>query len=219
MKTQADKHIQRLSFKLALLAFLMFMFCLFVLPPLYQLFCEVTGLNGKTSNQAYIAKQDIVDHSRNITINFIAVSHNNHIWTFSAPEQSLVVHPGQITTTKFRVENTSGRWIAVQAVPSMVPINATNYFNKTECFCFNRQILAPGEQSDLGLQFIVDSELPKAIKSLTLSYTLFDISEASSKEIQAEQQHRIGLNLSRVDNLITLPNASEQNTEGNAYGR
>lgn len=80
--------------------------------------------------------------------------------------------------------------MAGQAIPSMAPKNAVDYFHKTECFCFNQQILAPGEKADLGLQFIVDQDLPKAVETITLSYTLFDVTdrmEESIEQVRAEK--------------------------------
>jgi cytochrome c oxidase assembly protein subunit 11 len=64
-----------------------------------------------------------------------------------------------------------------QAIPSIVPARAAAYFNKTECFCFNQQPLKAGEQADLPLQFVIDQALPADIHTITLSYTLFDVSE------------------------------------------
>ena len=64
-----------------------------------------------------------------------------------------------------------------QAVPSVTPFNAAEYLHKTECFCFEQQQLEQGEGLDMPLRFIVDSNLPKDVKTLTLSYTLYDVTE------------------------------------------
>ena len=68
-------------------------------------------------------------------------------------------------------------------MPSILPFNAVNYFHKIECFCFNHQPLAPGETAELDMQFTVDQDLPKQVKNITLSYTLFDITETAELKV------------------------------------
>ena len=65
--------------------------------------------------------------------------------------------------------------MSAQAVPSIAPSNAAAYFHKTECFCFTQQVLQPGQRIEMPVRFIVDRDMPKDVKHLTLSYTLFDI--------------------------------------------
>jgi cytochrome c oxidase assembly protein subunit 11 len=62
-----------------------------------------------------------------------------------------------------------------QAIPSVMPLKAAEYFHKTECFCFNQQMLEAGEAVEMPLKFIVDQDLPKDVKTITLSYSLFDV--------------------------------------------
>lgn len=71
--------------------------------------------------------------------------------------------------------------MVAQAIPSFVPSRAAPYFHKTECFCFNRQPLEAGGKADLPLQFIVDRELPGDIQTITLSYTIFDVTDSAAK--------------------------------------
>lgn len=180
--------IRRTSIKLLMLAIAMFAFCFWVMPPLYNLFCEITGINGKTSSEPYVPMSAEVDTSRTVRVKFIATKNTAMPWDFAPSQFSLDVHPGEAVTTYFLARNPTEVFMAGQAVPSMAPKNATDYFHKTECFCFNQQILAPGENAELGLQFIVDQALPKAVKSITLSYTLFDVSESSQESIEQVRQ-------------------------------
>jgi len=185
VSSSAEKRAVRLTVgKLSLLAVAMFAFCFWVLPPLYNLFCEVTGLNGKTSSKPYTAISAEVDTSRTVRVKFIATKNINMPWDFEPSVFSVDVHPGEAVVTHFVAQNPTLHYMAGQAVPSMAPKNAIDYFHKTECFCFNQQILAPGETADLGLQFIVDQALPKAVKTITLSYTLFDVSDAAQQDIE-----------------------------------
>lgn len=184
-----DKHaIRSTTAKLLVFAMVMFAFCMWVMPPLYTLFCELTGLNGKTDSTPYTVVNAEVDTSRTVRVKFIATKHTSMPWAFAPDVFSIDVHPGQAVDTKFLAHNPTKSFMAGQAVPSMAPKNATDYFHKTECFCFNQQILAPGETAELGLQFIVDQALPKAVKTITLSYTLFDVSESSEESIEQVRQ-------------------------------
>ena len=93
---------------------------------------------------------------------------------------SVEVHPGEVMDTVFLAFNPTERDMIGQAIPSLVPFKAAEYFHKTECFCFNQQILKAGEKADLPLRFIVDPDIPKNVNTITLSYTLFDVTERIS---------------------------------------
>ena len=167
--------------KLLTLAVGMLGFALFVMPPLYDAFCEVTGLNGKTRGR-YEAVPAAVDRDRLVKVQFVASNNENMPWDFQPSVVEMRVHPGEATDTVFLAHNPSDREMIAQAIPSLVPSKATAYFHKTECFCFNQQTLAAGESAELGLRFIVDPDLPSGINTITLSYTLFDVTERMAKQ-------------------------------------
>ena len=183
-KADYVKSIAWTSAKLTLLAMVMFAFCFVVMVPLYNLICKVAGLNGKTGSKAEVVVAE-VDNNRTVEVGLVAVNNENMQWEFHPSEDRLSVHPGETVTTHFYAKNPSDRIMVAQAVPSMVPSNATDYFYKTECFCFSQQVLSPHEEAELGLQFIVDPDLPKAVNSIVLSYTLFDIT-ASRQDLVEE---------------------------------
>ena len=196
------KAIRRTVVKLLAVAVAMFAFCFWVLPPLYDLFCELTGINGKTSDTPYVAVSNEVDTSRKVRVKFIATKHTEMPWGFEPEVFAIDVHPGEAVVTRFLAENPTSNYMAGQAIPSMAPKNAVNYFHKTECFCFNQQILAPGEEAELGLRFIVDQALPAAVKTITLSYTLFDVTEDAESAIEQERvahQGSLSQGLQRMD--------------------
>ena len=171
--------------KLAALAVAMFVFAYWIMPPLYTLFCEITGI--RKVGGAYTPIEEVVDQSRWVNVQFVATQNDAMPWNFKAQEHRVKVHPGKATTIKYLVENTTDVPMTAQAVPSITPYNAVSYFHKVECFCFERQPLGPGETAELGMQFIVDRELPKQVKTITVSYTLFDITGRADAEIaQAE---------------------------------
>lgn len=175
-----DNSIPVLSAKLGALVVFMFCFALFIMPPLYDLFCDITGLNGKTGDQFSQTNEWGVDTSRIIKVQFIANNNEGMPWDFEPTVQMVEVNPGEPTVIQYFAHNPTDRKMIAQAVPSVVPFKAANYFHKTECFCFNQQPLAAGESAELGLSFIVDIDLPKHVKKITLSYTLFDITQSQS---------------------------------------
>lgn len=177
MADQTRKSIVLLSAKLSALGVAMFAFAIFVMPPLYDVFCEITGLNGKTGSR-YQARAIGVDESRTITVQFMATNNEGMPWLFRPGQASIEVHPGQAVDVVYHATNSTGRDMVAQAVPSLVPFKAAQYFHKTECFCFNNQPLKAGESAELGLQFIVDLDVPPQVNTITLSYTLFDITDS-----------------------------------------
>ena len=157
----------------------MFAFAIFVMPPLYDLFCDITGLNGKTGGPAAESVNHLgVDTSRKVKVQFIATNNENMPWEFRPTIKTVDVHPGEPTVINYYAHNPTQQSMVAQAVPSVVPYKAASYFHKTECFCFNQQPLAAGESAELGLSFIVDIDIPKQVKTITLSYTLFDITDS-----------------------------------------
>ncbi len=147
----------------------------FALVPLYNLLCSVAGINGiaTASTQATIEMTQ-VDPSRLVTVEFDSTLNENLPWEIERPKEKLKVHPGEMHNISYRATNLSDKTIKVQAVPGITPWQATEYFNKTECFCFDTQTLAPGESKDMSLQFVVNRELPEKYKTITLSYTFMN---------------------------------------------
>jgi cytochrome c oxidase assembly protein subunit 11 len=108
-------------------------------------------------------------------VQFVAQNNDGMTWAFEPSDRMVKVHPGAATNTTFYAKNPSSKKMVAQAIPSVSPGRAAEYFHKTECFCFNQQTLAGGEEIDMPLQFIVDQDLPKDINTITLSYTIFDV--------------------------------------------
>ncbi len=157
------------------------MFCFgFLLVPLYDVICDVTGLNGKTGDLYVLNEAPDVDASRWVTVQFTTSNNADMPWVFSPSEVKMAVHPGEMHETYFVAKNTTDRRMVAQAVPSVAPFSVAEYFHKTECFCFNQQILEPGESVKMPLKFFVDAEIPARISKLTLSYTLFDLPEVAA---------------------------------------
>ncbi len=175
--------IRKTALKLCLIVVGMFGFG-FALVPLYDLLCEVTGLGGDPGGQyTYDPATTRVDKNRLVKVNFITNTNDGMPWSFWSEKGGVRVHPGELKEVNFYVKNTTNRRMIGQAIPSVVPISATDYFHKTECFCFNHQLLEPGEEMAMPMRFIVDSDLPKNVQSISLSYALFDVSEFAADEL------------------------------------
>lgn len=175
--------------KLGATVVLMFGFAIVIMPPLYDLFCDITGLNGKTGGPFIVetvaetetgakaaAMGSEIDTSRTIKVRFIATNNESMSWEFRPVVNTIEVHPGEPKVIHYHAYNPTGQAMTAQAVPSLSPSKAVSYFHKTECFCFNQQVLKAGESAELGLSFIVDRDIPRYVNNITLMYTLFDIS-------------------------------------------
>jgi len=173
-QTDHSKNNKKVVSKLILVVFGMFGFG-FALVPLYDVFCDITGLNGKTNETAAAYLADGIDTSRTVNVQFISRMAQGIPWKFEPIQREITVHPGEMKFIQFYAKNESNRDIVGQAVPSVSPGLAAAYFQKIECFCFTQQPLKSKEEVEMGLQFYVDPELPEDISTLTLSYTLYDI--------------------------------------------
>jgi cytochrome c oxidase assembly protein subunit 11 len=138
--------------------------------------CKSLGINGKTSNVAYdVKKNGLIDKSRWVTVEFMTMNASGVPWKFKPSIKKVKIHPGEMKRLSFYAENFSDKPMIVQAIPSVAPGVAAKYFKKTECFCFTQQQLNAHEAMDMPLLFHLDVELPKEISTVTLSYTLFDV--------------------------------------------
>ncbi|WP_275098250.1 cytochrome c oxidase assembly protein [Sedimenticola hydrogenitrophicus] len=147
----------------------------FALMPLYDLLCQVTGIQSvslRSAGEAVAEPLSIREDSRLITIKFDTSVHPNLPWDFQPLERHLQVHPGKLYQVNFAARNRSSASVTGQAIPSVAPWQATAFLNKLECFCFNRQTLAGGASVEMPLRFMISPDLPPEIRSLTLSYSL-----------------------------------------------
>lgn len=162
-----------LAARLVLFAVAMFAFGFVVLPPLYRVFCEITGFGGRGNTSALVVEQ-APDLSRSIRIEFVSTVNNYAPWQFEPDVESMTVNPGQLYYATFNATNLSDEARVGQAVPSIAPIAASEHFQKIECFCFTSQEFASNESRTLPLQFIVSPDLPEYVDTITLSYTYFE---------------------------------------------
>ncbi|MEZ8233207.1 cytochrome c oxidase assembly protein [Vibrio splendidus] len=148
----------------------------FALVPLYDVMCEALGINGKTNTVSAVQPQGMQpDYSRTVRVEFMSHIKPDMPWQFSPEVRVLEVHPGEVVQTNYIAKNLSGTSLVGQAVPSVSPGMGATYFNKMECFCFNQQPLDGYKTAEMGLIFYIEPDIPESIHTLTLSYTLFNI--------------------------------------------
>ena len=168
----------KLAKRLLLSGCLMFGFG-FALVPLYDIFCEVTGLNGKLINIGEPKVEIGVDKTRTIKVQLLAVNNVAMPWGFAANTAEISVYPGEQKMTAYTIQNRTNNFMVGQAVPSISPSEAAPYLHKINCFCFNEQPLNSKETKQMPLLFTVSPDLPAHIHTISLSYTLFDITPKS----------------------------------------
>ena len=150
----------------------------FALVPLYDIYCDITGQNGKTGRIEVSAIGDAnADVSRTIQVRFLARTNTGLPWSFEPLVETMEIHPGQLYEATFRVRSSSDKPTQGQAVPSVSPSLAAKHFNKTECFCFTRQTLEARETREMPLRFIVDKGIGDEVDAITLSYTFFSLEQ------------------------------------------
>lgn len=164
--------------KLVAIVFGMFGFG-FALVPLYDVFCDITGINGKTNETAAVYENVQIDKSRTVTVEFVTRTNTGMPWRFESNTKRVRVHPGEVHQIDFTAQNPASRDIVGQAIPSVTPGTAALYINKTECFCFEQQPLSAGAEATMPMKFYVDPQLPEEIKFMTVQYTLYDVTETA----------------------------------------
>lgn len=158
--------------KLLLIVVLMSGFA-YALVPMYRKICEVVGISDtRDVNFSAVSQADL---ARNVTVELVAAVNQNAPLRFEPIDRQVKIHPGEITTIRYRIVNTTDHVLVGQAVPSYGPARAAKYLTKLQCFCFANQIFRPHEVREMPVVFVVSRELPEGMDTITLAYTFFDI--------------------------------------------
>ncbi|WP_299782401.1 cytochrome c oxidase assembly protein [uncultured Roseobacter sp.] len=145
--------------------------------PFYDWFCRVTGFGGVTG-VSDVAPDDVLDQT--IKVRFDGSLHSEMAWTFKPVEREMEVRIGETGLAFYEAYNPTNRPIAGSASYNVTPYQAGGFFNKIQCFCFEEQILQPGERVQMPVTFYVDPEIVddrdgKYVHTITLSYTFYEI--------------------------------------------
>lgn len=183
MSATGEGHVtsdnRRMLVKLSIVASLMFGFG-YALVPFYKQICLALGLNSLVPVATATSENTQIDYSRTISIELDANAHNLP-WRFRPLQGHVDIHPGELMTIEYEITNNRNYAITGQAVPSYGPQLAGQYFNKLECFCFTKQTLAAGETRRMPVVFLIDPKLPADVKTITLSYTFFEVAGMGGK--------------------------------------
>ena len=145
--------------------------------PFYNWFCSVTGFGGTTS-VSEVASDEILDQT--IKIRFDASLERNMPWEFTPVVREMELQIGETGLAFYEAYNPTDRPVAGSASYNVAPYEAGGFFTKIDCFCFEEQVLAPGERVQMPVTFYVDPEIvtdrdAKYVHSITLSYTFYEI--------------------------------------------
>lgn len=178
MTEERERENGRLVLKLLGMTVGMFAFG-FALVPLYDVICDIAGINGKTGDRVTEVRE-APEEDRSVKLEFITSVNEDSQIAFRRISDGMEIHPGKLYEARFYAENLTDSEMTAQAVPSVVPSQAAKYFQKTDCFCFDQQSFAPGEGREMLVRFIVDPELPPEVDTLSLSYTFFELSRSAA---------------------------------------
>lgn len=181
------KDTRKLVIKLAGVAVGMFAFGFVVMPPLYDVICDITGLGGRGLEVAQGASVSL-DSDREVKVIFDATVNSALDWDLHPNDPVARVRLGEMSETSYLAFNDSSEAIAGQAIYTVTPPEASLYFVKTECFCFTRQSLAANESREMPVRFYIKPDLPEHIRELTLSYTFFQLDEPAGATVTGAAQ-------------------------------
>lgn len=173
MSDELQQKNTKLVKKLVIVALLMFGFG-YALVPLYDVLCDITGQNVKLQESAEAESKFVVDESREVTVEFVTSINESTPLDFRVETRSMKVHPGQYYTVNFYAKNNLATQLKAQAIPSISPGLAEEFFKKIQCFCFELQTFEADEEKTMPVRFVVNPKLPERYKTITLSYTFFD---------------------------------------------
>lgn len=175
-------HLNRkLARQLALIAMGMIMLS-FAAVPLYRLFCQVTGFGGTPRIVERLSENVL---PREMTITFVANTDPNLPWKFTPDQEKTTVHVGESRLISYLAENQSNHDVSGMATYNVTPYAAGRYFNKVQCFCFEKQTLNAGQRVHMPVSFFIDPAIQddpelRDLTNITLSYTFFNVESANS---------------------------------------
>ncbi|HMK14463.1 MAG TPA: cytochrome c oxidase assembly protein [Burkholderiales bacterium] len=184
----------------------------FAIAPLYSLYCKLTGTqsvsNTRSTGESLVKADGAGAVNRLVTVKFDANVSSGLPWEFKPLVRKLEVRLGETVEAKFIAHNLAQETIVGQAIPNVVPWQATEYFNKTECFCFSEQALQAGESKEMVVIFLVSPNLPDGINSLTLSYTFMNRDAQSAKKFEQVSAHHGKESVVQPDSAVTTGQSS-----------
>ena len=172
---------QSVSGRLLVACGLMFALGLFAVP-LYNVFSGMVDPGTKKSSKHELHVVELGQVQRTVRIQLVAVNNENMPWRFMPAHPMVTVYPGQVAETYYTAYNSTDRQMVAHAIPRVLPGEAAKYLQRTNCFCFHQQRLRGKELRLMPIRIVVSDQLPRHIKTITLSYTLFDITQTADND-------------------------------------
>ena len=156
--------------------------------PFYDWFCRTTGFNGTTQVATSAPAEGPL--ARKISVRFDANVGPGLPWKFEPEQNEIEVRIGEVVTVFYSVTNQAARATTGVAAYNVAPLTVGAYFQKINCFCFNEQVMGPGEKREMPVVFYVDPALAKdsendGLNTITLSYTFYPVRDAAPKPLAA----------------------------------
>ncbi len=151
----------------------------YALVPIYNIVCGKFAITGKLGEPANGLNKGPIDKTRWVNMEFISTDYTEGPIEFHLATPSVRVHPGENATVEFLVKNNSDHFIVMRTMPSITPGIAAKYFKRIECFCFHLQPLKSKELVKMSLFFYIDTDLPRKIHDITVSYALYNAQKES----------------------------------------
>ncbi|MBS3964912.1 MAG: cytochrome c oxidase assembly protein [Methylomonas sp.] len=180
MTDERQQKNSKLAVKLVVVALLMFGFG-YALVPLYNVLCDLAGQNTRVDSVAKTETSFTVDASREVSVELLTALNKSIPLEFKVETPIVKLHPGEYRTVKFFAKNISKDRLKARAVATFSPGLVKDFVIKTICFCELEQIFEPNETKDMSVRFVVDPALPEKYKTITLSYTFFDITQTETQ--------------------------------------
>ena len=166
--------------------------------PFYDWFCRVTGFGGTTS-VSEVGPEDVLDQT--IRVRFDASLDRDMPWQFTPMERQMELKIGETGLAFYEAYNPTDKPVAGSASYNVAPYEAGGFFSKIDCFCFEQQVLQPGERVQMPVTFYVEPEIvtdrdAKYVHTITLSYTFYEIElpEEYAAAEKAQQDEESNLN-------------------------
>jgi cytochrome c oxidase assembly protein subunit 11 len=193
MTTRMPEKQRKLVIWLSIAGVLMFGFA-YALVPMYEWICRDLGYNGKLMRKPEVYEQGkiAIDHSRTIKVRLLTDIKGNVPWEFYPDQEWITIHPGELVETQFTAKNNGVETIATRVVVNTIPSTAVkNMHEVVSCFCLKTHELAPGERARLPVGFYIDTELPKEVTEVMVSYTLFKTTVTPVKHENHHDHHHV----------------------------
>lgn len=145
--------------------------------PFYDWFCRVTGFGGATG-VSEVASEDVLEQT--VKVRFDASKERGMPWEFTPMERQMEIRIGETGLAFYEAYNPTDRVVAGSASYNVTPYEAGGFFTKIDCFCFEQQVLQPGERVQMPVTFYVDPAIvtdrdAQYVHTITLSYTFHEI--------------------------------------------